>query len=251
MTYEEIDRLVEKRNANKEKVTLTEKEAEEYYGIECCDLIRRIYSFGKNNNYSIYQHATDLNSAQSIIQRGFGKGDVHIDSVPQRFLSSKPIYFESDEDGTKTYFYDGGPVSETDFFKVDELADTQHFFNSECNLDFGSLTNANVNRTGKGATCLFMVSNYVKGSRSRYQYCVTESGYDNFSDEEIPERYSIIEVIPRQYCLGYLDVKNKKFVFNPNFQFNFGIDDEFAMGRSNIEEQNLSNEIFRNVHRRH
>ena len=70
------------------------------------------------------------------------------------------------ENGVKTTFYDGGQC-DVRFFEIrDELSDTQHFFeNTNCNLDFGELTNSAVNRSGFGATLLFCVSNSFEGLR--------------------------------------------------------------------------------------
>ena len=45
------------------------EEAKEYYGEELCNLLIKIYDFCKKSGYVIYQHATDLDSANNIIRR--------------------------------------------------------------------------------------------------------------------------------------------------------------------------------------
>lgn len=50
---------------------MTNEEARLYYGEKCYSLIKKIYEFCKESDYVIYQHATDLESANNIIQKGF------------------------------------------------------------------------------------------------------------------------------------------------------------------------------------
>ncbi len=57
-------------------------------------------------------------------------------------------------------------------------------------------------------------------------------------------------VIPKQFCIGFLDVKNKEFVFNPNFQFNYGVTDEFELGISSQIQTDLSTIIQNNTERK-
>ena len=47
------------------------EEAKEYYGDELCNLLIKIYNFCKQSGYVIYQHDTDLGSADNIMKRGF------------------------------------------------------------------------------------------------------------------------------------------------------------------------------------
>ena len=119
--------------------------------------------------------------------------------------------------------YNGGQCQLRQNGIMDELSDIQHFFeNTYCNLDFGSLTNSNINRSGLGATCIFVVSKEFNGSRECKQFRVVESHFDDWEDHEIPESFFERDIILNQFCIGYLDVKNKRFVANPNFQFNYG-----------------------------
>ena len=53
----------------------------------------------------------------------------------------------------------------------------------------------------------------------------------------------------KKFCIGYLDVKNKRFVANPNFQFNYGITDDFALGRTTPIEIDLTIELENNIRR--
>ena len=72
----------------------------------------------------------------------------------------------------------------------DELSDIQHFFkNTYCNLDFGSLTNLNINRSEFGVTCIFVVSKEFNGSREYIQFGVVESHFDDWEDHEIPKSF--------------------------------------------------------------
>ena len=45
------------------------EEAKEYYCDELCNLLIKIYNFCKQSGYVIYQHATDLESANNIIKK--------------------------------------------------------------------------------------------------------------------------------------------------------------------------------------
>ena len=45
------------------------EEAKEYYGEELCNLLIKIFDFCKQSGYVIYQHATDLDSANSIMKK--------------------------------------------------------------------------------------------------------------------------------------------------------------------------------------
>lgn len=224
---------------------MTYEEALNYYGEDCCNILKRIFNFCKNNNYIIYQHATNVESANNIIERGFIISDITIlEHIPSELYHRTPDSIEYDEEGIKTSIYNGEQC-QFGFLGKDELSDTQHFFeNTFCDLDFNDLTDPNINRSGFGATCLFVVSKSVDGSREYYQHCIKESYYDDLDEEEVPETCFERKVIPRQLCIGYLDVKNKTFKFNPNFQFNFGVVDEFELGFSSREEMDLSNEIM-------
>ena len=51
--------------------------AKEYYGEELCNLLVKIYDFCKKSGYVIYQHATDLDSANNIINNAY-KGELSI-----------------------------------------------------------------------------------------------------------------------------------------------------------------------------
>lgn len=104
------------------------------------------------------------------------------------------------------------------------------FENTYCNLNFASITNPNVNRSGFGVTCLFGVPKSIKDSREYLQYGIIEPHFDEWEDAEIPETYFVRKVIPKQFCIGYLDIENRKFVFNPDFRFNYGITDDFELG---------------------
>ena len=73
--------------------------------------------------------------------------------------------------------------------------------------------------------------------------------FDDWEDQQVPETYFERHIIPKQFCIGYLDVNNKKFVANPNFQFNYGITDEFALGTTTAMERDLSVELENSIRR--
>ena len=223
---------------------MTDEEARLYYGEKCYSLIKKIYEFCKESDYVIYQHATDLESANNIIQKGFIVQSVEIDDIPTNILENMPIAFEYDDEGIRTSIYNGGQCEVRLNGVKDELFDTQHFFeNTYCNLDFGSLSNPDVNRSGFGATCLFVVSKYLTGSREYVQYGVTDVHFDDWENRQIPKTYFERHVIPTQFCIGYLDVINKGFILNPNFQLNYGVTDEFALGTTTKSGIDLSIEF--------
>ena len=227
------------------------EEAKAYYGEELCNLLTKIYNFCKRSGYIIYQHATDVDSASHIMKNGFFCLTSIIDSIPSEVLKNNPIDYEIDEDDVKTTIYNGEQCQIRTSGIRDELADTQHFFeNTYCNLDFGNLTNPKINRSGFGATCIFVVPKSFQGSREFIQYGVVEAHFDDYSDIEVPETYFERHVIPKQFCIGYLDVKNKKFVANPDFQFNYGITDEFTLGSTTSIQRDLSVELNNNIRQR-
>ncbi len=241
MTYEQLWEMMSERNLRHVKETLTEEEVRAYYGEKLCNLIKKIYEFCQKAGYIIYQHATDVESASSIIKKGYVVSTSKLDELPRNVKGQEPIAIEYDSENVRTYIYNGGKAEIRMSGIVDELADTQHFFaNTSCNLDFGGITNPSVNRSGFGATCLFVVPKSIVGSREYLQYGVTEKHFDDFEDEEIPEAYFARRVIPKQFCIGFLDVKNKKFVFNPDFKFNYGVTDEFELGTSSQLQTDLS-----------
>ena len=136
-----------------------------------------------------------------------------------------------DDGDTKTLIYNGGQCPIRQRGIRNELSDTQHFYeNTYCNLDFGNLTNPNVNRSGIVATCIFVVSKQFAGSREYKQFEIVESHFEDWADQEVSEKYFERHIIPTQFYIGYLDVKNKKFVANSNFKLNYGITDEFSLG---------------------
>lgn len=230
MTYSEIIELTDKRNLMGIKPSLSVDEAIDYYGVECSNLIINLYKYLKKSNYIIYQHATDIESANDILKKGFIISMDSIDKIPISISSSTPVDIEIDGDGTKTVFYDGGQCDWRMSGIRDELSDTQHFFeNTYCYLDFGSLTNPNINRSGIGTTLLFCVPNNIVGPREFIQYGIKEPHTDDWDDENIPETYFERHIIPKQFCIGYVDVENKRFVVNPSFQFNYGLHDEFEI----------------------
>ena len=250
MTYEEILELIYQRNLKGVRPTLTEQEARQYYGEECYNLLIKIFKFCRESDYIIYQHATDIESANNILQKGFVVQMGEIDDIPIDLFGNSPIDFEYSEDGVKTSIYAGEQCQVRQRGSTDELSDTQHFFeNTYCNLDFGSLTDPNVNKSGTGATLLFIVPKYFSGSREYRQYGVVESHYDDWEDQAVPESYFERSVIPKQFCIGYLDVKNKRLVANPSFQFNYGITDEFALGTTTATERDLSIELENSIRR--
>lgn len=114
-------------------------------------------------------------------------------------------------------------------------------------MDFGSLTNPNINRSGFGTTLLFCVPKTFEGFREFYQYGIKESYYDDWEEKQIPETYLERRIIPKQFCIGYLDVENKKFIVNPSFQLNYGIQDEFQQGYAQFQNEvtDLSTHLFR------
>ena len=227
------------------------EEAKNYYGEELCNLLIKIYDFCKQDGYIIYQHATDLDSANNIMEKGFICFSSNINSIPRESLQTNPIDYEIDEEGVKTTIYNGGQCQLRPSGIRDELADTQNFFeNTYCNLDFGNLTNPEINRSGFGATCIFAVSKSFKGSREFIQYGVIENHYDDLEDKEVPETYFERYVIPKQFCIGYLDVINKRFVANPDFQFNYGITDEFVLGTTSATQRDISVELNKSVGRK-
>ena len=223
---------------------MTDEEARLYYGEKCYSLIKKIYEFCKESDYVIYQHATDLESANNTIQKGFIVQSEEIVDIPTNILENMPIAFEYDDEGIRTSIYNGGQCEVRLSGIRAELDDTQHFFeNTYCNLDFGILSNPDVNRSGFGATCLFVVSKYLTGSREYVQYGVTDDHFDDWEDRQIPKTYFERHVIPTQFCIGYLDVINKRFILNPNFQLNYGVTDEFALGTTTRSEIDLSIEF--------
>lgn len=226
------------------------EEAKEYYGEELCNLLIKIFDFCKQSGYVIYQHATDLDSANNIMKKGYICSTTEINSIPGEILDTAPIDCTYDEDGVKTLIYNGGQCQLRQSGIRDELSDTQHFFeNTYCNLDFDSLTNPDINRSGFGATCIFAVSKSFSGSREYRQYGVIESHFDDWEDQEIPKSFFERHIIPTQFCIGYLDVKNKRFVANSNFRFNYGIMDEFALGSTTSIQRDLSVELENNIRR--
>lgn len=227
------------------------EEAKSYYGEELCNLLIRIYDFCGQSGYIIYQHATDLDSSNNIMKKGFICSISDINNIPSEVVQNNPIDYEIDEDGVKTAIYNGEQCQLRPNGIRDELADTQHFFeNTYCNLDFGNLTNPEINRSGFGATCIFIVSKSFKGPREFIQYGIVEDHFDDWNDQEIPETYFERHVVPKQFCIGYLDVKNKRFVANPDFKFNYGKTDEFALGTISSIQRDLSVELNNNIGRR-
>lgn len=89
----------------------------------------------------------------------------------------------------------------------------------------------------------------ITGSREYIQYGITEPHFDDW-EGKIPETYFARRVIPKQFCIGFLDVKNKEFVFNRNFQINYGVTDEFELGLSSQIETDLSTIIQNNTGRK-
>ena len=250
MSYEEIIELTSKRNSNGIAPSLTEEEARQYYGDSCCDLLEKIYLFCKEAGYIVYQHVTNVESAENIMNKGFFGKRRFLEMLPIELTRKKPDFIEIDEDGVKTKIYDGAKCQTCEFDVLfDLLSDGQHFFeNRNCILDFGSLTNPNVNRNpnGIGATVLFIVPNSISyTSRDYEQYGLVESYYDDTADREVPESYFERHVVPKQFCIGYLDIKNRRFVANPNFQFNYGVTDEFELGSISSIGRDLSNDLSR------
>ena len=47
------------------------EKTKKYYYKKLCNLLIKIYDFCKQSGYIIYQHATDLNSANNIMKKGF------------------------------------------------------------------------------------------------------------------------------------------------------------------------------------
>ena len=122
------------------------EEAKKNYGEELCNLLIKIYDFCKQSGYIIYQHATDLNSANSIMKKGFICSTNDINNIPSEALQNNPTDYEIDEGGVKTAIYNGAQCQLRQSGIRDELADTQHFFeNTHCNLDFENLTNPEIN----------------------------------------------------------------------------------------------------------
>ena len=70
---------------------MSNEEARLYYGEKCYSLIKKIYEFCRKSNYVIYQHATDLKSADNIIQKGFIVQSEEVDDIPTDILKNKPI----------------------------------------------------------------------------------------------------------------------------------------------------------------
>ena len=75
------------------------------------------------------------------------------------------------------------------------------------------------------------------------QYGVTDVHFDDWENRQIPKTYFERHVIPTQFCIGYLDVINKRFILNPNFQLNYGVTDEFALGTTTKSGIDLSIEF--------
>ena len=67
------------------------EEAKEYYGEELCNLLIKIFDFCKQSGYVIYQHATDLDSANSIMKKGYICSITEINSIPGEILDTAPI----------------------------------------------------------------------------------------------------------------------------------------------------------------
>ena len=78
------------------------EEAKNYYGEELCNLLIKIYNFCRQSGYIIYQHATDLDSANNIMKKGFICSTNDINNIPSEALQNNPIDYEIDEDGVKT-----------------------------------------------------------------------------------------------------------------------------------------------------
>ena len=104
------------------------EEAKEYYGEELCNLLIKIYNFCKQSGYVIYQHATDLDSANNILKKGFICSTIEIDDIPSEILENGPIDCTYDEDGVKKLIYSAGQCQLRQNGIRDELSDTQHFF---------------------------------------------------------------------------------------------------------------------------
>lgn len=97
---------------------------------------------------------------------------------------------------------------------------------------------------------MFCVSKDIVGSRKYIQYGINDAHFDDWEDRQVPKTYFVRRVIPTQFCIGYLDVINKKFIINPNFQFNYGITDEFVLGSTTTSERDLSIELNENSRRK-
>lgn len=103
MTYEQLLKMIYERNLRGDKFSLTEEEARSYYGDKLCNLIKKIYEFCQKSGYIIYQHATDTESANNIMTKGYKVSTDELDDLPDDIKSQEPIDIEYADENVRTY----------------------------------------------------------------------------------------------------------------------------------------------------
>lgn len=243
MTYYELKELIDSRIENGVKPALSEEEAKEYLGEENVAIIDMMFDYCDDMEYDIYAHETDFESAENIINNGYGDQETRISS--EEFFEktgikrgSKFQATEYDEDGVGTMIVNRD--RQENLFYSGILGDGQHFLKQTAgkyNLpSYVSFVDAMVNRSASGAKCIALVPKSLTTEQTEHtEYCAVQSHYDEFTDETVPYQYYTRDVVDKEFFMGYFDIKNKKFVLNENFEFLHRVEDQFSLAFTDRE----------------
>lgn len=216
-----------------------EEEAKEYLGEELVSQIEGIRNLCKDNNLRVYAHGTDTSLAPNIVKRGLTlfHGDMTLEEYKEKTRIDDPEAFFSNWGEEDIYRYDIDDVGEREEYELyadyDERVVDTEFGHLSQHLTPGFPTYTDfVGRFiahNMGYPCSAMVlyafppnttleSDLLSKSYVRCKYVMFDQ-----------DGYYSRESLNSLFCLGYLDVPNRKFVFNEQFGIHNAFHDSISL----------------------
>ena len=204
--------------------TLTEEDAKEYLGKELVEQIEWLKNYCAKNSFEVYAHGTIPEAAKNIVKRGYDLGykTISFNEYKSATKIINPREYFKDAQGYKCDIGDIGEHEEYEMvYPFEEKVDgsfsghlSQHFTKG-FPASYKSLVSRFIAHN-MGYPCSAMCFFAFPINSSLKQRIKKVYLYRTYAIEG-DDGYSIREVLNKYFCLGYLDIANKKIYFNKKF----------------------------------
>ena len=214
MSYKELLVLIADRIGKKIEPLLTEEEAEEYLGESIVEQLYKIMDFTYDSRYKLYTHGFIHDDASKILSEGFHWSseeitkEVFIKETGIKYPESLLTGRSENDDG----LIENSIIIPQEYHGLSGEQDLSNRF-LKGNISIAEFLLRFVSHYGDKPCTNMLMAIIPSGNKPffSYRYSISFDPDDNsfeFWKEEINES---------ELLIGYLDIENKKIVYNPKF----------------------------------
>lgn len=214
MSYKELLVLIADRIEKKIEPLLTEEEAEEYLGKSVVEQLYKIMDYTTNSRYKLYTHGFTHDDGKNILLDGFNwsseriSKDVFIKETGIEYPESLLTGIGENDDG----FIENSIVKPQEYHGISWDQDLSNRF-LKGNISIADFLLRFVAHYGDKPCANILMAIIPDGDKSFFSNRYSVS----FDPDDESLEFWKYEINESELFIGYLDIENKKIVYNPKF----------------------------------